>query len=78
MEFVLHGGIKAFCDIGGFVVVNAALCKDIGDLLPNPALARTDGAYSFEELSEVILAKGGVALLESVIIKRKALDHIFF
>ena len=47
MKSVLHGCVKALCDLGSFVIVNTALSKKIGDLLPNPALARTDRAKSF-------------------------------
>ena len=78
MKFVLHGRVKALGDIGGFVVVDTALGKNIGDLLPDPALACTDRANSFELFPEVVLAEGGVTLFEPVIIKCKALDHILF
>lgn len=40
-----------------FVVVNAALSIDVGDLLPDAALTRADGTDTLQQLPEVILAK---------------------
>ena len=54
MEYILHHGIKFLGDWIVLVVVDAALSKNIGDLLPNTALAGTDGANPLQQLTEVV------------------------
>lgn len=78
VEFVLHGGIKALCYIGVPVIINAALGKNIGYLLPYSPLACTDRADTFKKLSEIIFAENAFALLHALIIKDEAFYHIFF
>ena len=65
------------CSIRISIVINAALGKYIRYLLPYSAFAGTDGANSFQQFTEIILAKGCLSLLQAFVIHSKALYHIF-
>ena len=77
MKFVLYGCIKIICSIRISIVINAALCKDIGYLLPYSAFAGTDGANSFQQFTEIVFSKSCFTLFQAFVIHSKALYHIF-
>ena len=65
------------CGIGISIIINAALGKYIGYLLPYSAFAGTDGANSFQQFTEIVFSKSCFTLFQALIIHSKALNHIF-
>jgi hypothetical protein len=77
VKFVLYHRVKFAGSGRAAVVVNAALGKDISDLLPDAALAGSNGADALQQLAEVIFAKNALALLEPFVIQHKAFGDKF-
>lgn len=63
-------------DLGFWVVVDAALSVDVGDLLVETALACTDLSDPFEEFVEIIFAEF-FALFESFVVENESFDNEF-
>jgi len=77
VELVLHHSVEVARDGRTSVIVNRALGKYVGNLLPNAPLARPNGADSLKKLAKVILPKRIPAFLKAVVIKGKTLDYVF-
>ncbi|MNR19683.1 hypothetical protein D3C85_1364900 [compost metagenome] len=76
VKSVLHMGIE---QPGGFrfwVVIDAALGKNICDLLIDAPLAGTNGAHALQQFAEIVLAEV-TAIFQPFIIHGKALDDVF-
>ena len=73
----LYGSIETICNIGIFIIINAALCKDIGYLLPYSAFTGTDGTDSFQQFTEIVFAESCLSLFHAFIIHCKPFYHIF-
>ena len=72
MELVLYKGVKGAGGVAVFVVVAAALLKDIGNLLIGAALAGADLPNALEQLVEVIFSEG-TAVFQHFVVEHKAL-----
>ena len=68
VEAVLNHRIEIPCRWGVPVIVYAALGVDVRNLLPNTAFACSDGAYSFEQFTEVVFSEYCCALLQALVI----------
>ena len=49
VKTVLYHGIEIVCGRRVLVIVNTALCIDVGNLLPNTPFTGSDGTYSFPD-----------------------------
>ena len=77
MEFVLHHCIETTRFVRMLVVIDAALRKNIGNLLPDTPLAGADGAYPLQEFAEIIFAECRLALLQTIVIEDETFQHVF-
>ena len=77
METVLNHSVEIVRGGRIFVVVNAALGIDIGDLLPNASFAGTNGANPFKQFEEIIYSKDCCTLFQAFIIKDESLADVF-
>jgi len=78
VELVLHHGIEIFRHRRIAVIVDTALCKNIRHLLPDPALAGTDGSDTLQQFAEVVLTESILALLQAFVVQNKTLGHVLF
>lgn len=77
MQLVLHKGIEGFRCLAVFVVIIAALFKDIRNFLIGPPLTGTNFPNPFQKFVKVIPAKGA-AVLHHLIVENKALLNVLF
>lgn len=76
MELVLHHSIEILSDLGIPIVVDATLGKNVGDLLPDTALAGSYRTDALQQFTEIVLAENRLALLQPLIVHNKALLNI--
>ena len=76
MKLVLHHCIEVFGDLGIPIVVDAAFGEDVGDLLPDTALAGSDRTDALKQLAEIVLAENRLALLQTFIVHNETLLDI--
>ncbi len=72
MKLVLHHRVKIVANTGLSVVVDAALRKNVGDLLIDSPFTRTNGANPLKQLFEVVGIEQFFTLLEALVVQRKA------
>ena len=63
MKFILNGSVEFLSNIRIFIVINAALGKNICNLLPDTPLAGPDGANPFQQFFEIVFAEQSCSLL---------------
>ena len=77
MKLILNLSKESPRDRRILVVVHRALRVDVGDLLVEPALARTNVFDAFEHFVEVVLAKKIIGILQTLVVHRESLDDVF-
>ena len=77
VETILNHGIEFPCGIGIPVIVYATLCIDVRNLLPNTAFTGTNGAYPFQQFTEIVFPEYGGTLFQTVIVQNKSFLNIF-
>ncbi len=76
MKAILYRGIKMIRYFRILCVIYTALGKNIRDLLPDTALARTNRANPFKQLAEIVFTESRFPLFKPIVIKHEALDHL--
>ena len=74
---ILYHCVKIFCCRSQTIVVDAAFGIDIGNLLPDTTLARTNRTYPLQEFTKIVTPENIIALLQAVIVENKTLPDKF-
>ena len=70
-------GVEGLGGVAVFVIVVAALLKDVRDLLIGPALAGPDLPDTLQQLVEIVPAEGAAVLHQLVVEDEALLDVLF-